>query len=1081
MSPDRWEQVKALLQAAIERGTPEERIAFLDEACRDDLMLRNEVELLLSAHHKANSFMEQPAAEIAALLFADSSSNFVEGQTIGSYKILKKLGAGGMGTVYLALDTRLGRKAALKLLPEHFTNDLGRVRRFQQEARAASLLNHPNIVTIYEVGQAKERDFIATEFVEGETLRERMIHEGLSLIDALTIATQIASATAEAHTRGIIHRDIKPENIMLRPDGFVKVLDFGLAKLTEKLIENQPTGFRIPTSKIAYTEPGMVMGTAKYMSPEQAQGLAVDERTDIWSFGAVLYEMLTGNAPFDGPTMSHVIVAILEQEPAPLTQHPPELQRIVMKSLRKDRTERYQTIKEILTDLNNLKQEIEFEGKFKDTKIDPNKTFTDQTISQKIQHQTEVLEPNPQTDPTLQKPARAKYIIDKIKNNKVVAALVLIVLLIAASIISPTITTLMLLIILFITAIAGRNYKRIIKIGIVTFALIVSIIAAVAGIYYILNKPALRFEVGDPRDPRPFTEKGNYKAAVISRDGQHLFYVKEENDGQQSLWRRAFDSGGNVSPREAPIASPAKIEYRALNISPDNKTLYYIDAQGSLYQMQIDQMPASGASKIAEGLTVSSTNGQIGISYTGEIAYVRSNGEGVTELFTKAAGEHEQRFPSFEPYKTIVAHIKEGNGTRSNTTFGFPIKLHQTLAWSWDGKLIACVGTIAEDKSHLPIQFIVVLQIADGKYQAILETDIRSIENLIWMPDSKSFLVRGKKMGATLNRIWQISYPDVVWKTQIIPDDTIKDYDYSSLSLTADGRSLVAVRYEQIAHVWRKRDDGEKQITNGDDNYDGTRTLGWMSNHNFFYDTRQDIMRIDGDEEPKIFSSIVSSWAAWTPINREYPFVTIEGTGDNPKRLMRISSDKDKKDLELANNVGDWAAFSDEGNSVFYKGFYFYNYDASVGVQKDPAIWKVSIKGGESELICRLNWGEDLRYPILSPRSDKIAYVFFNAEYYRIGIIRGNGDNCKIEPLNTKLDTAGNINWTPEGDAILYIVHDNGVSNIWRQPIDNSSPKKITQFEKGSILNFAYSPDGKELVLSRGTFKSDIVLFQNIK
>jgi|GEM_PF-6441737 len=395
MSPERWERVKALLQSALERGAIQERTAFLDEACKGDLTLRNEVESLLAAHQEADSFIEKPAAELAAPFIANTHSKIVEGQTIGSYKILEKLGAGGMGTVYLAVDTRLGRKVALKLLPEHLTNDLERVRRFRQEARAASLLNYPNIVTIYEIGQSEKRDFIATEFVEGETLRGLMLREHLSLPDALTISVQVANAMAAAHDRGIIHRDIKPENIMLRPDGLVKVLDFGLAKLTEKLIENQPTDFKIPTSKLAYTEPGVVMGTARYMSPEQAQGLAVDERTDIWSFGVMLYEMITGSVPFDGPTMSHVIVAILEQEPAPLEQQSPELQRIVTKSLQKDRAKRYQTVKEMLADLNNLKQELEFIRRFKDTSVDTNETFLSQTASQKIQTLTEPIVPNP--------------------------------------------------------------------------------------------------------------------------------------------------------------------------------------------------------------------------------------------------------------------------------------------------------------------------------------------------------------------------------------------------------------------------------------------------------------------------------------------------------------------------------------------------------------------------------------------------------------------------------------------------------------------------------------------------------------
>jgi serine/threonine protein kinase len=285
----------------------------------------------------------------------------------GQYKIISAIGAGGMGEIYLAQDTRLERRVALKILPEKFTTNPDRLNRFVREAKSASALNHPNIITIYEIGESDGTNFIATEFIEGETLRERLTSGKMPLNELLSIAVQTSEALAAAHTAGIVHRDIKPENIMIRHDGYVKVLDFGLAKLTEK--QNPVSDLEAETRQLAMTMPGMVMGTAAYMSPEQTRGLAnIDARTDVWSLGVVLFEMLTGRVPFAGETVSDVIASILKTDAPHLSKCvddcPPELERIVTKTLRKDREERYQVIKDLALDLKSLKKELEFSAEF---------------------------------------------------------------------------------------------------------------------------------------------------------------------------------------------------------------------------------------------------------------------------------------------------------------------------------------------------------------------------------------------------------------------------------------------------------------------------------------------------------------------------------------------------------------------------------------------------------------------------------------------------------------------------------------------------------------------------------------------
>jgi Tol biopolymer transport system component/predicted Ser/Thr protein kinase len=362
MNPERWRQIDRLFLAALERED-EERVAFLDEGCAGDKGLRREVESLIASNEQAYTFIERPAFEAAAEMLAEDQARLARGQRLDHYEIIRLLGEGGMGEVYLAQDRRLDRTIALKLLPACFTTDAERLRRFEQEAHAASALNHPNILTIHEIEQVDEVHFIAMEYIDGVTLRQRMSLSRLALGESLDIAIQVASALVAAHRAGVVHRDIKPENLMLREDGIVKVLDFGIAKLLEQPVAEPATG-AIAQVK---TDTGVVMGTSSYMSPEQARGLAVDARTDIWSLGVVLYEMAAGRVPFEGATTSDVVVSILEHAPLPLAQYcpepPAELQRIISKTLHKEREKRYQTAKDLVIELKSLKQDLEFEAK----------------------------------------------------------------------------------------------------------------------------------------------------------------------------------------------------------------------------------------------------------------------------------------------------------------------------------------------------------------------------------------------------------------------------------------------------------------------------------------------------------------------------------------------------------------------------------------------------------------------------------------------------------------------------------------------------------------------------------------------
>src|SRR5215211_7034973 len=338
---------------------------------------------------------------------------------VSHYRILEKLGAGGMGEVYLAEDMKLGRKVAIKILSEEYTTNKDRVHRFEQEAAAASNLNHPNILTIHEVGTDDGRHYIATEYIDGSTLRRKAAASQLEIPQILDIAVQVSGALEEAHAAGIVHRDIKPDNIMVRRNGYVKVLDFGLAKLAET-VDRSPSDGEASTRVLVQTDAGVVMGTSHYMSPEQARGKPVDARSDIWSLGVVIYELVAGRTPFEGETSTDVIVAITQKEPPPLARFAPnvpaELDWIVMKALRKDRDERYQTIKELLTDLRRLKQRLEFQSELERSAAPA--SLTGSRISDPGALPTLTQRATPTAEKTVSHVSSAEYIANGIKRHK---------------------------------------------------------------------------------------------------------------------------------------------------------------------------------------------------------------------------------------------------------------------------------------------------------------------------------------------------------------------------------------------------------------------------------------------------------------------------------------------------------------------------------------------------------------------------------------------------------------------------------------------------------------------------------------
>jgi serine/threonine protein kinase/Tol biopolymer transport system component len=361
MTPDRWRRAQEIFLAATERETPL-RVAFLDEACRDDPELRREVDSLLNAFAAAPStFLESPAIDAVPKISPTPPGGgpLARGRRLGPYEILSPLGAGGMGEVYRARDERLGREVAIKVLPAEVAGDSVRLRRFEKEARSASALNHPNIVTIYDIGQSDGISFIAMELVNGQTLREPLKSGALPTKRLLAIATQVADGLARAHEAGIVHRDLKPENVMMTKEGLVKVLDFGLAKLTSTG-SGSGEGSKLPT--MTGTTPGVIVGTVGYMSPEQANGERVDFRSDQFSFGSILYEMAAGKRAFRKKTPIDTLGAILNEEPGSLAainpKAPTQLRWIVERCLAKDPRQRYSSTDDLARDLAHLRDHL---------------------------------------------------------------------------------------------------------------------------------------------------------------------------------------------------------------------------------------------------------------------------------------------------------------------------------------------------------------------------------------------------------------------------------------------------------------------------------------------------------------------------------------------------------------------------------------------------------------------------------------------------------------------------------------------------------------------------------------------------
>ena len=863
--PQRWQRVKEIFEGALGRHGAE-RESFLEQACDGDAAVREEVESLLRSYEVAGSFMESPAVAQAADDLA-AAQKLTPGQRVKHYQIVNLIGEGGMGEVYLATDTTLGRRVALKVLPAFVSKDPERLRRFTQEARAASRLSHPNVCVVHEIGETDDgRPFIAMEYVAGMTLRQRIRNQAMKLGDVLDIAIQIADALTAAHEAGIVHRDIKPENIAIRPEGFVKILDFGLAKLTERHKSANTT--TMPTL-LFRSSPGVVIGTAAYMSPEQARGVAVDERTDIWGLGVVLYEMASGRAPFTGETPTDVVVAIVEREQLPISEHvdgaPPELERIVRKALRKDKNERYQIVKELAIDLRSLRKELE-KSSLLERSILPG---TGSSASSEYARAATSRDRKVETDELKQ---------------------------------------------LGTDFLVPRKPWMILVIGVLLLA---------GFIFALYLKRARQTE---PKLPVPFervevtklTTNGNAIMGALSPDGKYVVYVTGES-GKQSLWLRQVDINSN-----AQLIAPRAGHYQGVAFSPDGNYVYfgYAESQqndaGRIYRLPILGIGATATQiELPEGLPALSHDRK-------RIAFIRFDRQAQTDSLIVAHADGSgaevvgvrkwpQRFGfdalsrpewSTDDRTLILPIVNSDPSYTGDTSANYSVTLLEKDLLNRVERNIPLSPQKFDELGRVTVQpdgngvillakahgaaFVQIWQLFRDKSQRALTNDLSDYRELSLRADGSALITIQTQ---TLSRLWLLHKND----TRLAPvgSGTSRYYD---LSIAPDNRILYASDASGIADIFEIATSGgdERPLTSaGGRNY--APVVSPDNRYLVFHSNRTGVFQVwrterDGSRPKQLtFEATESTWPTFSPDGKWILFQHADPK--NPYTLWRVSID----------------------------------------------------------------------------------------------------------------------------------------------------------------------------------------------
>jgi eukaryotic-like serine/threonine-protein kinase len=958
-----------------------DREALLEQQCVGDENLKREVLSLLASADRQDSFMEEPDVPLALEILRSESRGLV-GETVGRYRIADVLGHGGMGDVYLAHDPSLNRKVALKLLPATITDNRLRVLRFQQEARAASAISHPNVAHIYEIGEANGRHYIAMEYVKGVTLRELLNTAALDEAKALEIAKQVCHALAAAHNAGVIHRDVKPENIVVTGDGHLKVLDFGLAKLIEGVRDESE--FHGPS--ILHTQPELLMGTWQYMSPEQIRRQPVDRRTDLWSLGVVLFEMLFHRRPFPGKTTSEVIVAILEHEPDSATGElqSTELTSVLLKSLRKDPNDRYQSAEELLHDLDSIrtaKSRTSFAARVNDNSGARNSVTSELARPITVGERIDTI-PDP---PKKQAPG--------------------------------------------ISALVGNNRVR-------QLAVIMPLLLIVAAAFYytfkirpgatLLNRATnLRFE--------RLHLSGDINEIVISPDGKYVAYSVVEA-GKHSVRVRELATAGDL--RVTPMSDS---RYTGLSFSPDGAFVYYLENHaetGTLYRV----------SKLggAQRLILENVNTAVTFSPDGsQLAFVRSNN-------------------AVDPADLVIASVDGSwasvlvrRALADNRFFSSDMRGPGPV-WSPNGKSIACVTHgLGPQLTEVSLE---VIDVESRTSRPVNAGPWHHISRLTWLGDGSGWIVAATAAAGGPGQLYLVGNQTGV--RQITNDPN----NYTLVSGSTDSSVFVTRNVERSSSIWRlslrdsppatislEQKKGLAEVERGTGGrfiqsvFDGKHINLWLQDAS---GTRQLTFEAD------------NSKPTMSPDGRYIVFCSTRAGAMN---IWRINSDGTQPLQLTTGTYQDLPSVTADSKWIIYR--------TGKGVRK------VSIDGGPPLVLLH----REVQGPAISPDGALLAFFVndhpesqkWHIEIYDLSsnsIVKRFAVPDSTTPFNGMTHTPDNrLRWTPDGKGLAYVSSFGGASNIWVQPLKGGQFRKLTDFKEAEITSFAWSDDGREIVLVRDT------------